>query len=210
MRRARGFSLLEVLLATSLLAAALLLVFGVLRAAGATVARGETLSQHNEQMRSVSALLRARLHSTQGIVFGFDQQTGRSLRFVGDATSMRFVAELPDYFGRGGPYLQTFHIKKQSNAVVLEVGFQALSGGQVLPAAVPTEALLINAKAVQLEYRGLGENGQLTPWQAQWPFPEALPLQVRVRIQDKKEVWPQVLVTLPLAGNYVNAMQRTP
>lgn len=205
MRRMRGFSLLEVLLATSLLAAALLLAFGVLRAAGASVARGEAMSQRNEQMRSVSMLLRTRLQGALGTVFGFDPETGNALRFVGDATSMQFVAELPDYFGRGGPYLQTFKINKRSDAATLEAGFQALSGDQVMPATLPAEPVLVGVKAVRFEYRGLGENGQPTQWAAQWPYPEALPLQVRVHIQAAKEGWPPVVITLPLAGNYVNA-----
>ncbi|MBS0460830.1 MAG: prepilin-type N-terminal cleavage/methylation domain-containing protein, partial [Proteobacteria bacterium] len=76
-RHAHGFTLLEVLLAVTLLAAALALGFGVVRAAGATVARGELVSQRNERMRAVSEFLRQRIGGAQGIVFAFDQQSGR-------------------------------------------------------------------------------------------------------------------------------------
>ena len=50
-RRAEGFTLLEVLLAVSLLAAALALAFGILRAAGATVERGELIAALLESIK---------------------------------------------------------------------------------------------------------------------------------------------------------------
>src|SRR5690606_33473967 len=53
MRRTRGFTLIEILLATALLAAGLALAFATLRAAGATADRGEALAQRNEHMRAV-------------------------------------------------------------------------------------------------------------------------------------------------------------
>ena len=108
MRRAGGFTLLEVLLATSLLAAALALGFATLRAAGATAQRGEALAERNERIRAVSDFLRRRIGGAQGIVFELDPATGASKRFEGDANTMRFVADLPDYLGRGGPHLPAF------------------------------------------------------------------------------------------------------
>ena len=54
-----GFTLIEVLLATTLLAAGLALGFATVRAAGATAERGEAMAARNERMRAVSEFLRA-------------------------------------------------------------------------------------------------------------------------------------------------------
>ena len=102
-RLASGFTLIEVLLATMLLAAALTLAFATLRAAGATAQRGEAMAARNERIRAVSEFLRRRIGGAQGIVFDLDQASGASRRFGGEMERMRFVSDLPDYLGRGGP-----------------------------------------------------------------------------------------------------------
>ena len=64
-RRQYGFTLLEVLVATALLAAGLVLAFASVRSVQAVSARGEAMVAANEQMRGVLDVLRARLQSAQ-------------------------------------------------------------------------------------------------------------------------------------------------
>ncbi len=203
-RHAHGFTLLEVLLAVTLLAAALALGFGVVRAAGATVARGELVSQRNERMRAVSEFLRQRIGGAQGIVFAFDQQSGRSLRFVGEAKAVRFVADLPDHLGRGGPHLHDLQLRDTGNGTqALEVLFRLVQAAQARAPTRPPEALVDGLTRVEFAYRSLGDDGKLGPWQPQWENPEALPMQVRVRLADAQGDWPELVVSLPQAGSYL-------
>src|SRR3546814_13550154 len=53
-------------------------------------------------MRAVEGFLRRRIASALPIGFATLPDTGEQLRFVGEPTRMRFVADLPDYLGRGG------------------------------------------------------------------------------------------------------------
>ncbi len=198
-RGVRGFTLLEVLLATSLLAAALVLAFGILRAAGATVQRGETIAARNERMRAVSGFLRQRIAGTQGATFGFDPGSGRSLRFQGDATAMRFVADLPDYLGRGGPYLHEFKLGQAEGKRALLVDFRMIQGDEILPSARPPEPLADDLDGVEFAYRALDLSGETGPWLSQWTAVDALPQQVRVRIRDAQGPWPELIVALKLA-----------
>ena len=199
-RHAHGFTLMEVLLAVSLLAAALALAFGILRAAGATVQRGDAQAQRDERMRAASDFLRGRIGGAQAIVFDFDRDNGRSLRYVGDATSMRFVADLPDYLGRGGPYLHVLQVQQAAGGATLVVEFRMVQAARALPPAGPPEALATGLRQVVFAYRGLADDGQPGPWQPRWEAADTLPLQVRVRIADAAGAWPDMLVTLPLAG----------
>lgn len=200
--RAAGFTLMEVLLATTLLAAGLALAFGILRAAAATVERGEALSQRNERIRAVSTFLRQRIGGAQGIVFALDPQTGRPQRFTGDARTMRFVADLPDYLGRGGPHLHELRLRDSGSGKALEVAFHLVQAGQRLLPARPPEPLAEDLAGAEFAYRMLDARGQPGAWQPEWTSPEALPLQVRVRIRDARGPWPDLVVALPLAGNY--------
>jgi len=204
-RQAGGFTLLEVLLAVTLLAAALALGFGVVRAAGATVARGELVSQRNERMRAVSDFLRQRIGGAQGIVFAFDRQSGRSLRFEGTAQSLRFVADLPDYLGRGGPHLHVLSVGDDGTGKgkALEVVFRLVQAAEARAPTRPPEPLAEGLTRVEFAYRSLDDSGKLGAWQAPWENPEALPLQVRVRIADAQGEWPDVVISLPQAGSYL-------
>ncbi|MDE2408238.1 MAG: prepilin-type N-terminal cleavage/methylation domain-containing protein [Xanthomonadaceae bacterium] len=204
-RHAHGFTLLEVLLAVTLLAAALALGFGVVRAAGATVARGELMSQRNERMRAVSQFLRTRIGGAQGIVFAFDRQSGRSLRFEGDARSMRFVADLPDYLGRGGPHLHVLQVVDAGTGrgKALEVVFRLVQAAEARAPARPPEPLVEGLTRLAFAYRSLDDEGKLGPWQPRWENPDAMPMQVRVQITDTQGEWPPLVVTLPQAGSYL-------
>lgn len=201
--RAAGFTLMEVLLATTLLAAALALAFGILRAAAATVERGEALSQRNERIRAVSAFLRQRIGGAQGIVFALDEQSGLPLRFTGDAHSMRFVADLPDYLGRGGPHLHELALRDTGTGKALDVAFHLVQAGQARPPARPPEPLADDLAGAEFAYRTLDAHGRPGAWNPEWKTPEALPLQVRVRIRDARGAWPDIVVALPLAGSYM-------
>lgn len=200
-RPSAGFTLLEVLLATTLLAAALTLAFGVLRAAGATVARGDAMSQRNERIRAVSGFLRSRIGGAQSIVFGLDPRSGQTLRFDGDAHTLRFVADLPDYLGRGGPHLHTLQLRDGAQGKALDVEFRLVQAAEARVPVRPPEPLADALARVDFAYRTLDEQGQMGAWQSRWATPEALPLQVRVRIADRKGDWPELVVALPLAGS---------
>ena len=200
MRRAAGFTLLEVLLATTLLAAGLALGFASVRAAGATATRGEAMAARNERIRAVSAFLRQRIGGAQGMVFELDKATGQAKRFDGDAGRMRFVADLPDYLGRGGPHLHEL----TTDGAALDVQFRmVLAGEQVRDgAARPPESLADGLRSVAFAYRGPPRDGVPADWQPAWTEVQALPTQVRVRIADAGGAWPDLVVSLPMAASY--------
>lgn len=204
---ARGFTLMEVLLATTLLAAALALAFGVLRAAGATVTRGELMSARNEHVRAVSGFLRSRIGGALPMVFALDPRSGRSLRFEGGPQSLRFVAELPAYFGRGGPQVHQLALRETAGGNALMVEFRPLQAGEAGPPLRAPEPLAQGLRRFELGYRTLDAQGRWTSWQSRWETPEALPLQVRVRIADAGGEWPELVVALPLANAVAGGAQ---
>ena len=203
-RRAGGFTLIEVLLATVLLAAGLALGFATVRAAGATAQRGEAIAERNERIRAVSEFLRRRIGGMQGLVFELDPESGESRRFAGEAESMRFVADLPDYLGRGGPHLHALGVARDGDGFALQVDFRMVLAGETIEGsrARPPEPLADGLRSVEFAYRGPGKDGKPAPWLYEWEHPEALPAQVRVRIVDAQGAWPDLVVAPPAAGSY--------
>ena len=206
----RGFTLIEVLLATVLLAAALALAFTTLRAATATAQRGEATAQRNERMRAVAGFLQARLVAVKPTAFGVDRDTGLPLRFTGEPDRMRFVADLPDYLGHGGPYVHTLYLDRAADGqgVDLMLALAVLQPLDVTATAEPEppEPLARGVQAVRFRYRTLEADGTLGEWLDRWRASDRLPLQVEVAIRDAEgRDWPRLVVALPLAGAVTSA-----
>ena len=203
----RGFTLIEVLLATVLLAAGLALAFTTLRAATATAQRGEAVASRNEHMRAVAGFLRARLVGARPLPFALDQDTGLPIRFIGTADRMRFVADLPEYLGHGGPYVHDLHVRAGDPATLV-VGLEVLQplDTALAPPGDP-EVLARNLQSVRFRHRALDADGAPGEWQEAWRTPERLPLQVEVAIRDAEgRHWPRIVVALPLAGTITSAI----
>ena len=201
----RGFTLIEVLLATALLAAGLALAFATLRAATATATRGEAIAARSERMRAVEGFLRARLTAARPVAFALDADSGLAQRFIGESDRMRFVADLPDYLGHGGPYLHELALERDGDALRLTVALTVVQGGAVVEEPDPRapEMLAEGLRAVRFRYRAMDADNRPGQWQEQWHTPESLPLQVEIDLQDADgRGWPPLVVALPLAGSY--------
>ncbi len=195
--RARGFTLLEVLLATALLAAGLALAFATLRSATAVAGRGEAMAREQERIRAVDGYLRTRLAAALPIALATDRTTGMASRFIGEPQRMRFVAALPGYLGRGGPHLHDLAVASTGRALELRLAFAMVQGGEVLEDTRLSERLAGDLRRVAFRYRGLDAEGTLGPWMDHWEATDLLPLQVAVHVESADgSPWPTLIVTL--------------
>jgi general secretion pathway protein J len=212
--RAAGFTLLEILVATALLAAALALAFATLRATSATVDRGERKAQQSERMRAVEGFLRRRVASTLPISFDLNEQTGIPIRFLGEPDRIRFVADLPNYLGRGGPHLHDIRVvESRSGGLRLEVGFAVVMANEVIEERQPRppELLAGGLREVRFRYRSLAPDNRLGEWEERWEQGDRLPLQVSIEIVDERgEVWPPLVVSLPQAASFGGSFAQGP
>lgn len=211
MRRVQGFTLIEVLLATVLLAAVLALALTTLRAATATVDRGEALAQRTERMRAVEGFLRRRIASAQQIAFQTDEATGEIAQFIGEPQRLRLVADLPNYLGQGGPHLHDIAVDDSGRTQRLTVAFGMVMTGRVIERddPRPPEPLVDDLTRLRLRYRGFDETGALGEWRERWG-PSALPLQVEVTIETERDgAWPVLVVTLPQGTGQAAAMPQS-
>jgi general secretion pathway protein J len=209
--RAGGFTLVEVLFATVLLAAGLTLAFATLVAATRSAGRGETIAEHSERLRAVEGFLRSRLTGVRPIAFGIDQASALPQRFIGGPDRMRFVADLPNYLGRGGPYLHDFTVEDANGGRRITLGLHMVQAGNVIEETPrPPEVLVENLESVRFRYRGPDGEGGLGEWRERWDTPERVPLLVEVTMRDADgRAWPPLVVWLPL-GAGVDTFGDTP
>lgn len=204
---ARGFTLMELLVATVLLAAAMTLAFATLRAASAAATRGEQRAQRNERMRAVEGFLRKRIASALPVGYDMDAASGMPSRFLGEPDRLRFVADLPAYLGRGGPHLHDIAVVRDpgGQGLRLEVQFATVLANKIVeePNPRPPEALVGGLREVRIRYRALDTQLRMAEWTDRWEQRDRLPLQVKVEIVDGDGAhWPPIVVSLPQAASY--------
>lgn len=209
-RGAGGFTLMEVLVALVLLAAGLALAFATVRSATVMAERGQLRAQQNERMRAVQGFVRQHLSAALALPFATDPATFRQSRFLGESQRLRFVADLPGYLGRGGPYLYDISADDQGR---LMARFAMVQTGQTVadnPQIAP-ELMADGLQQVRFRYRGMDRQGQLGPWQDAWRTGELLPLQVsmQVRGEDGRD-WPEMIVSLRHSDGGVGGGEQAP
>lgn len=202
-RNMRGFTLMEIVLATALLALGLTLAFATIGAATKTTQRGEAIASDNERMRAVQGFMRRRLTGARPVPYSFDQTNGLASRFQGEPDRMKFVADLPDYLGRGGPYLHEFAIEGDGDRQRLTLSLGMVLAGQVVeePDPRPPELLAGNLESARFRYRALAAEGGLGEWMDRWENVDQMPLLVEITLTDVGgRQWPPLVVALPLAS----------
>jgi general secretion pathway protein J len=197
-----GFTLIEVLVALSLLAFGLALTFGALRGATRSSERAGLTAQRDERLRAVQGFMRRQLSMALPIAFEFDQGSGEATLFRASADKVEFVANMPGYLSRGGPYLQTLSVVHGEHGLQLQFGSQLLSTEGPLKDERAPEILLDGLSEAKFWYRGLDENGRPGSWQTSWSQSSQLPPLVRlsVRFEDVSKHWPDLVVPLRLAS----------
>ncbi len=89
---------------------------------------------------------------------------------------MRFVADLPDYLGRGGPYLHDFTVREEAGRVRVELALTMVQAGLTVEEGVPVrpEVLADGLRAATFRYRALDGEGGVGEWQDAWETHEQL------------------------------------
>ncbi len=191
MKRSRGFTLIEAVLATSLLAVGMALAFGILRGATKATARAETASQRQERLRAVQGFLRTQVTAALPIGFEFDGDTGEATFFRVAPRKLELVASMPGYLSRGGPYLQSFELVDGPGGEQLVFQDRMLAPDGPLPAERPPLVLLDGIAEASFDAQTLDAQGHPAGWGG-WTQPAQLPplVRLRVRFSDDRR-WPE-------------------
>lgn len=205
-RANRGFTLIEVIVAISLLAFGLALAFGAMRGAVKATERAELVSQRGERLRAVQGFLRTQLNAALPIAYELDEETGEATFLRGTSTKLEFVALMPGYLSRGGPYLQTLELARGDRGQRLLFRHQLLTPDGALDAEREPVVLLDGIAEGNFEFRTLDAQSRAGAWQSEWNVATQLPplIRLKIRFSDERRQWPEFIAAtrlgLPFGG----------
>lgn len=200
--RSQGFTLLEVLLALTLLGLLLALLASALLGANRAALKGERYSQRLDELRAAQNFLETAISGSLPLDIGpgavdADSDAQRRVVFDGAAQRMSFVAGLNSALG-GGIRLHTFEQMRVEGVKALQVSFARLGAAGSEPWGQP-QILFRDLSTLRFAYRGRDPRGQRTEWLDNWPWPTRLPQAVRIEMTSAGPVqWPAQIVALRL------------
>lgn len=207
----RGFSLLEVLLAIILLALLIAGAYSGIHAAANAMRAGEAAIDRADRLRTAQEFLRHQLSRILPLTFA-QKEDGTTYVFEGKRDFMRFVAPMPGYLSRGGPYVQTLELARGTDGLQLQFADTMLNGFDVDKSRnsdVEPVVLLDHIRDGSFQYQTLDEQGKLAGWSSDWPDASVTPLMVRIQLSMQPGIqmpWPVLDVPLMLNAGAVRAL----
>lgn len=188
MKPHKGFTLVELLLAITLLSILLALAYGGLHAAIQATDRGQVILEESGRLRMAHQFVRKQLN--QAIPLSFKQQEGETVEvetaevFLGSAQSIRFVGPMPGYLGFGGPQVQQLTVVSGENGLELLLEHALVQGFEESLLTERDPILLIDRIAsASFSFQGRDEAGELLPWTTAWEDPALLPVAISLEIE---------------------------
>jgi general secretion pathway protein J len=205
-KTSQGFTLIEVLIAMTLLSIMVVLLFASLKICAQSWEQGETKITEINDVAVVYNFFQQHLAAAKPVINDFSDDNVASFAFQGDAKSLRFVSALPASIGRSG--LQQFSLEVQQDSdgqsikVLLTPFFPVAEGEQWRQ----DDAVLIkHVRNFKISYFGSEDGVSEGAWFDEWLDKEVQPQLVKIKIDlDNNIYWPEMVVKLNISGVYSN------
>ncbi len=204
-RLTRGFTLVEILVAMSLLAVVMAATLSAMRTMAQTEVRVDERLQRLDRMRVVNGFLRSTLGRVDSNLHANAQTPGeRHLHFLADAKSVSWVGIMPARYGAGGRYFFHLSMQESGSEASLVLRYTPWAAQPEFPdwGSSEVQTLVRNVVNFQVEAEGLPLDLQTIPttwpmgWNLGWAEKAALPQRVRLSWADQTGAWPPLVVAV--------------
>lgn len=199
-RRQGGFTLVEMLIALSVAALLVGLVYGAVRVGQRSADALGVQSEDTELMRIGWQFLRDAV--TQARPVPDPANSGDRTGFHGMPDTIEFVADIPTYVGIGGLMRIGLHSSVTAGGQQLVLTRERFDREPATAGADPAESVVLvdDLDTLQITYFGQIEPDVPPAWHKQWSAHSALPNLVNISVTPARgRAWP-VLIASPLSG----------
>lgn len=197
----RGFTLMEMLVAMTLLGILMTALFGGLRLGTRVWETTDRVQKSGGQALSIRTFLEDRFEQAVPVVLLLAD--GRSeIVFAGERSALRFASTMPESVGFG-PFIIELALRPrpgESKASDLTLRWRLLSeDASPVEQGISERVIVSDLAAVTLAYFGTKEGDDGGPeWHANWEEQEGLPDLIRLELgfnEDDQRHWPPLIVS---------------
>ena len=210
LRNRRGFTLVELLLAITLLSILLALAYGGFRASTRATDRGQDILQESSRLRLAHQFVHRQINQMLPMSFSSREEGDEPMVFEGDTNRIRYVGPMPGYLGFGGPQVQELSIINSDNGMALVLSHALLQGFEEANMTERAPILLIDRiESATFMFQGRDEQGEPSSWQTTWDDTHILPLAVSLQMEFDEEAhmgWPELIASVRIDGMAIAEM----
>lgn len=199
--RQRGFTLLELLIAMTLMGLVLGLLYGGLRLGARSWDAGEQRAERINEMQAVHDFIRRQIR--QSLEVFRNTRQGRVLAFQGESRRLLIVAPMFEYLGQGGLYYIEFDVLQDVDGDVLRMRWHPFQPGapdgsenDIDIQDAEETILLSDVTGVEWAYFGIDSVGEEPEWFDEWDNPLQSPSLIRLSLTIREAAWPDLVVRL--------------
>jgi general secretion pathway protein J len=197
----RGFTLVEILIATTLFSLVLTMIFSALYTGSRSWHAGEVQVETNDQYRIGLGFIRKYLSQATPI----SQIDGRERRllFKGESHELHFISELPAYSGGSSHHLLSLVVEEKDDVASLMLFYQPMRpdieiNANLLESDVESIALLSDIDGFEISYFGREQLDTGPDWFDRWDNDELMPEMISILLTttNQKQLIPELLIPL--------------
>ena len=199
-----GFTLVEMLVAMTLLSLLVLAMGSALRSTAQTEERVDQRLARNDELRVTSSFLQSVLGRISGQRrAGITSVDENPFLLRADAKELVWVGVMPARYGAAGRQFFRLSLANTGNSASLVLQFMPMDE-PVLPSGwegATTEVLVRDVMDLALQYQDAGQDKP--EWQSVWESKERLPTHVLISLATRSNgAWPPMVVAMrPLIGS---------
>lgn len=190
-RPQQGFTLIELVIAMTLMSLILTILFGGLRLAGRSWDAGTARADKSNEMRLVETLVTRTVRQLYPLVW--QDASGSRLSFAGGPNAVMFTAPLPAHSGIAGIYLISLELKRDGNHQELLMRRQIYRPDmRELSEKAETTVLLEDITRAGFSYFGSQGSQDAPQWTESWEGAMAVPQIIRLSLATDQP-WPDIV-----------------
>lgn len=196
MRGARGFTLLEVMVATTLLSMVVVATLAAMRTFGNTRATLDQVTGRVDEVRAVSEFLRGRLTAAMpvarlgGSVNDVRANGSYGTYFLGDSRQVTWVAPFVAGTSLGGVFVM--RLEHTDGVLTLRWAPYQREADDIDWARIKPRVLARSVESFEVGYLATYDGD----WEAQWLGAQENPVALRLSVQASGRYWPELVVHL--------------